>query len=65
MSLPALKPCPFCGCREIRILPQPDKCQTVNCQRCYAEKYVVSHLKISAIAAWNQRREPDPPGTPT
>lgn len=63
MSLPALKPCPFCGCREIRILPQPSGQMSVNCERCYVTVMTITRFKRQAVAKWNQRREPDPPGT--
>lgn len=59
-----LKPCPFCGCKNIviekpyqrsRVIPW-----TVKCALCYAN--VFDRTKKAAVATWNKRHEPPTPG---
>ena len=61
MPATKLKPCPFCGSSDIRILPQPDGVYTVDCIWCTAKVTVVTRYKRQAAAHWNQRRPPEPP----
>lgn len=55
-----LLPCPFCGCRKIQILPQPNGWLSVRCTACATtKKEVTQHLK-QIVASWNARRPPEP-----
>lgn len=51
-----LLPCPFCGCKRIRILPQAAGF-SVNCEECYAYKVVYSKYLKSVVTSWNIRKE--------
>lgn len=53
-----LKPCPFCGCKDISIGWWYDpifgcKVHTVRCKKCGAEKE--GDTEQQAIDAWNKR----------
>lgn len=45
-----LKPCPFCGCKKIRVGVVPP---IVKCCRCGVE--IIRKSTKSAIEAWNKR----------
>lgn len=64
-KLKPLLPCPFCGCLDIRILPQADGWKTVGCTSCNATIRVYTSLKRQVVAAWNMRRTPDLSGERT
>lgn len=50
-----LKPCPFCGCKYIKIIRRLDKYYYATCN-CGAEGAMFMTEK-NAIEAWNRRRE--------
>lgn len=54
-----LMPCPFCGSRDIRILPQSGGWMSVNCQECNATKREVTRYTEQMVAAWNMRLQPE------
>lgn len=54
-----LKPCPFCGNRRIRILPQPNGF-SVDCLECQAKIRVFSAFPGDIVASWNRRLDPEP-----
>jgi hypothetical protein len=49
------KPCPFCGCSRIELLPQSAATWLVRCSMCRASKLVISQFRFQALAEWNQR----------
>ena len=53
MSEEKLKPCPFCGCKEINVYNMDDY-NHVRCARCGGQ---VSHFEHLPIDAWNTRAE--------
>lgn len=53
------RPCPFCGNREIRLLPQPNGWMSADCIRCGAMKRQVTNYKRQMYAEWNNRRPPE------
>jgi len=54
----ALKPCPFCGCKDIRVLPQPNGF-SVNCMSCSARMLVHTDFAKQAASEWNLRLSPE------
>jgi Lar family restriction alleviation protein len=57
-AVSTLLPCPFCGCVDIRLLPQPHGF-SVDCTLCGAMVRSVTRYKVQAAAAWNNRRAPE------
>lgn len=53
-----LLPCPFCGCPDIRLLPQPHGF-SVDCQSCRAMKRYIGRFRVGAIGEWNLRLPPE------
>ena len=63
-----LKPCPFCGETDIRLMTTMNGCD-IWCSSCYATIAKISyleyntladvnrHVKPKAVAAWNRRTE--------
>lgn len=54
-----LRPCPFCGAKEIRILPQPYG-YSIDCIVCGAMVKEHSRYKKGVVARWNNRRAEEP-----
>ena len=52
-----LLPCPFCGCRDVRLLPQEYGYST-NCMGCEAYIKSITRFKSQAVCAWNRRLAP-------
>lgn len=56
-----LKPCPFCGCREIRITSSDYYPHWAVCLDCGAKVQGGTYDEEDSIRAWNRRvKEPDP-----
>lgn len=63
-----LKPCPFCGSKDVRVITSPDHC-VVCCGNCHASITKMNFKVCSSIAetlkdahpkaieAWNRRAE--------
>ena len=55
-----LKRCPFCGGREIEIVPVPDYAWEVHCNSCGTILgWYKNYARYEAIAAWNRRNGND------
>ena len=52
-----LKPCPFCGSRNIRIVTHMSTRCYAACNECYAQTHMRLE-KLSAIDVWNRRVAP-------
>ena len=58
-----MKPCPFCGCTRIRILPQallPGMSKgfgywMVRCWHCNVRKMVITNYQRQLVVEWNYR----------
>lgn len=51
------KPCPFCGCDNIEVLPQRGSGKLIRCWQCNVSKFVVTEYKRQLYAEWNTRVE--------
>ena len=49
-----LKPCPFCGCKEIHTSEKLHPLHIIACNQCEVQTNLYSS-KEKAIKAWNQR----------
>lgn len=58
----SLKPCPFCGCQTIRLLPHDHGWLSASCVMCDAEVRCVTRFRSQIITHWNRRLEPHPVG---
>lgn len=65
MTLPALKPCPFCGGEAVLLqstnlnTPVASICWMAKCQECGATRREYTKYKRQIIAAWNKRWKGD------
>lgn len=49
-----LKPCPFCGNKDIGLLNSSSGCSVI-CEHCGAQSEYMDEIKL-AIEAWNRRK---------
>lgn len=54
-----LKPCPFCGCKEISIDRNHARRWIIGCDKpsCHVNLSVYGYTRAEAIAAWNKRQD--------
>lgn len=53
-----LKPCPFCGSKEVRMrFDSVFESYYVACKKCGADVHQFYGLKDEAVKAWNRRTE--------
>lgn len=50
-----LKPCPFCGCRDLKTIMYSINIEGVSCPNCGAFTIARDGMKDSVIALWNRR----------
>jgi len=59
-----LKPCPFCGSRDVKLL-KILSCYSVMCNQCNSTTDDYFDDEKGALEAWNKRPSPWHTGTPT
>lgn len=50
-----LKPCPFCGCHDLKIIMYSINIEGVSCPNCGLFTIARDGMKDSVIALWNRR----------